>query len=127
MVFGFFWRNVVEPEEEKKFWNNDARPSYETTRARFRLHKCIREGNVPKLRPIPLSPPPETGIASYRKGTTELVEKKIERIDSPSGILEEGEIIVSDTEILRPHYNTPVKNSKESKAKRRRRKRRRTD
>ena len=124
MVFGFFWRNVV-PEEEKKFWNNDARPSYETTRARSRLHKCIREGNVPKLRPVPLSPPPETSIAFYKKGTTELVEKKIERIDSPSGVLEEGEIIVSDTEILRPHYNTPVKNL--SKAKRRRRKRRRTD
>ena len=113
MVFGFFWRNVV-PEEEKKFWNNDIRPSYQTTRARFRLHKCIREGNVPKLRPVPLSPPPETSIASYKKGTTELVEKKIERIDSPSGLLEEGEIIVSDTE-LRPHYNTPVKKRKRRK------------
>ena len=40
MVFGFFSRNVV-PDEEKKIWNNDARPSYETTRARFKIRDFV--------------------------------------------------------------------------------------
>lgn len=122
MVFGFFSRNNVEPVvEEKKIWNNDVRPSFETTRARFRIHKQIRDGDVPELRPIPLTLSLPPIIASYKKGTADLVENNIERIDSPSDDLEEGEVVVSENE-LRPHTPPTKKNKK-----RRKRKRRRTD
>lgn len=124
MVFRFFSRNV-EPEE-KKIWSNDANPSRETVKARFLVNKQIREKNVPELKPLPLTVDHPLEIASYKKGTTELIEKKIEKINSPSttcarsASLEDGEILVNDNDYdsLRPHG----KNKK-----RRRRKRRRTN
>ena len=114
MVFRFFSRNV-EPEE-KKIWSNDANPTRETVKARFLVNKQIREGNVPELKPLPLTMDQPLEIALYKKGTTDLVEKKIETIDPPS--LEDGEILVNDNDYdsLRPHG----KNKKRRKRKRRR-------
>lgn len=115
MVFRFFSRNVVS-DEEKKIWSNDAEPSRETVKARFLVIKQLREKNVPELKPLPLTMDHPLEIASYKKGTAELVEKKIERIDS----LEDGEVIVNDNEYtsLRPHGK---------KLKRRKKKGRRTN
>ena len=109
MVFGFFRRtNDVETE---RLWNNDAHPTYETTRARFRIHKQIRDGKVPVLKPVVKVIDDPLYIATYKKGTTELYERQ--DINSPSATrarstsrgardeVEEGEVIVSDTE-LRP-------------------------
>ncbi len=127
MVFRFFSRNVVPDEEEKKIWSNDANPSRETVKARFLVNKQIREKNVPELKPLPLTMDNPLEIASYKKGTTELIEKKIEKINSPSttcarsaSSLENGEVLVDDDDYdsLRPHG----KNKK-----RRRKKRRRTN
>jgi len=116
MVFRFFSRNVEVVEEEKKIWSNDAEPSRETVKARFLVIKQLREGKVPELKPLPLTVDQPLEIASYKKATTELVEKKIEKINSPS--LEDGELLVNDNEYtsLRPH----VTNKKRRKRKRRR-------
>jgi len=116
MVFGFFSRNVA-PDEEKKIWNNDERPSYKTTRARFKIHKQIRDGNVPVLKPVVKVIDDQLYIATYKKGSIELYERQ--EINSPSR--EEGEVIISDTE-LRPHYSP-----KGERRRRRKRKRRRTN
>jgi hypothetical protein len=123
MVFGFFSRNV--PDEEKKIWNNDERPSYKTTRARFKIHKQIRDGNVPVLKPVVKVIDDQLYIATYKKGSIELYERQ--EINSPSASRgrspsrEEGEVIISDTE-LRPHYSP-----KGERRIRRKRKRRRTN
>ena len=98
MVFGFF-RRTNDVEETERIWNNDANPSYETTRARFRIHKQIRDGKVPVLKPVVKVIDDPLYIATYKKGTTELYERQ--EINSPSASREEGEVIVSDTE-LRP-------------------------
>lgn len=102
MVFWFF-RRTNDVEETQRIWNNDANPSYETTRARFRIHKQIRDGKVPVLKPVVKVIDDPLYIATYKKGTTELYERQ--DINSPSrgasDEVEEGEVIVSDTE-LRP-------------------------
>lgn len=117
MVFGFF-RRTNDVEETKPIWNNDAHPSYETTRARFKIHQQIREGKVPVLKPVVKVIEDHHIIATYKKGTTKLYERQ--EINSPS--IEEGEVIVSDTE-LRPHYSPKG----ERRRRRRRKKRRRTN
>jgi len=111
MVFGFF-RKTECVEETERIWNNDAHPTYETTRARFKIHKQIRDGKVPVLKPVVKVIDDPLYIATYKKGTTELYERR--NINSPSASREEGEI-VSDTE-LRPQ-----------RKRRRRKKRRRTN
>jgi hypothetical protein len=98
MVFWFF-RRTENTEETEPIWNNDERPSYETTRARFRIHKQIRDGNVPVLKPVVKVIDDPLHIATYKKGSIKLYERQ--EINSPSGEVEE-EVIVSDTE-LRPH------------------------
>jgi hypothetical protein len=54
-------------------------------------------------------------IATYKKGTTTLYERQ--EINSPSR--EEGEVIVSDTE-LRPHYSPKGETRRRRKRKKRR-------
>jgi hypothetical protein len=112
MVFGFFRRTGNETE---RIWNNDERPSCETTRARFKIHKQIRDGNVPVLKSVVKVIDDQLYIATYKKGSTELYERQ--SINSPSATSrEEGEILISDSE-LRP----------QRKKRRRKRKRRRTN
>lgn len=124
MVFWFFRRTgntegASGGTETERIWNNDERPSYETTRARFRIHKQIRDGNVPVLKPVVKVIDDPLHIATYKKGSIKLYERQ--EINSPSG---EGasdeveeEVIVSDTE-LRPQAQA-------TKLKRRRRRKRR--
>lgn len=117
MVFGFF-RRTNDVEKTERIWNNDAHPTYETTRARFKIHKQIRDGKVPVLKPVVKVIDDPLYIATYQKGTTKLYERQ--NINSPSrgasDEVEEGEILVSDTE-LRP----------QKRRRRNRKKRRRTN
>ena len=90
MVFGLFRRDT----DDTKTYCNDAHPTHKTTRARFRIHKQIRDGDIPVLKSVcPPIPEPQY-LATYKKGTTELwvpspVSLFIEpnRIDSPSMLL----------------------------------------
>lgn len=115
MVFGFFRRTECV-EETERIWNNDAHPTYETKRARFKIHKQIRDGKVPALKPVVKVIDDPLYIATYQKGTTKLYERQ--SINSPSATSrEEGEVIISDSE-LRPQRK---------RRRRRRGKRRRTN
>jgi hypothetical protein len=88
-VFGLFRRDT----DDTKTYCNDAHPTLKTTRARFRIHKQIRDGDIPVLRSVcPPIPEPQY-LATYKKGTTELwVPSRVSlftepRIDSPSMLL----------------------------------------
>jgi hypothetical protein len=73
-VFGLFRRDT----DDTKTYCNDAHPTLKTTRARFRIHKQIRDGDIPVLRSVcPPIPEPQY-LATY---------KKEPRIDSPSMLL----------------------------------------
>ena len=106
MVFGFF-RRTNDVEEAERIWNNDANPSYETTRARFKIHKQIRDGKVPVLKPVVKVIDDPHIIATYQKGTTKLYERR--EINSPSR--EEGEVIVSERRIRRKRKKRKRNNS----------------
>jgi hypothetical protein len=87
-IFSYTEKRV---KEEEKKWNNDEKPTHESVLWRFRTLKNIRERNVPKLRKVKFEKKLEIIPVSYKRGTTELYEKQISPISSPSLCMNDNE------------------------------------
>lgn len=75
-----FGSSKKKDDNEKKMWNNDIIVDPCTLLTRSIVLKCIREGNVPKLKKVEKK---ETKIeltpVSYKKGTTTISEVKVHK------------------------------------------------
>ena len=76
------------------FWREETTPTRETVRAKEKMHKMIREGNIPPLQPFTVLEEIPV-IVSYKKGTAEISKRKKRRNKKRKG----KKVVISD-EIL---------------------------
>lgn len=123
MVFGFFF--TTKKVDDTKTYCNDAHPSYETTRARFIVHKQIRDGQVPILRHVSKPVEKPITIAGYKKGSNELYETHTMLIDNNIDSLESPSLLRPDKSFLDQDNLITVEQQVEKKKKSRKRRRKR--